>query len=94
MSFGLRRRFWGLNVSLVEPTHIDPVVAGESVPMRDLAEVIERVRILCTVYDPREGRYRLDYALFVEILAGVSILGATAWYLAAEWRHQRTARPS
>lgn len=77
---------------LVAP--LKELIAGESVPMRDLAEVIERVRILCTVYDPREGRYRLDYALFVEILAGVSILGATAWYLAAEWRRQRTARPS
>ena len=77
---------------LVAPLKV--LVAGESVPMRDLAEVIERVRILCTVYDPREGRYRLDYALFVEILAGVSILGATAWYLAAEWRRQRAARPS
>jgi hypothetical protein len=27
-----------------------------------LADLIERVRILCTVYDPETGEYRYDYA--------------------------------
>ena len=54
-------------------------------------DLLDRLRILCTVYDPRSGRYRLDYALFIEIAAGLSILGATAWYLWSEWRRQRLA---
>ncbi|MCC6196591.1 MAG: SCO family protein [Burkholderiales bacterium] len=73
---------------------IKDLVAGEAVPAQTLADLVEKVRILCTVYDPRTGRYRLDYALFIEIAAGLTILGATAWYLASEWRRQRRARPS
>jgi protein SCO1/2 len=68
------------------------LAAGAPAPARDLAALIERVRILCTVYDPRAGRYRLDYGLFIELFAGLSILGGTAWYLTANWRRQRTKR--
>ncbi|MCC7326491.1 MAG: SCO family protein [Burkholderiales bacterium] len=70
------------------------LVTGAPAPIQDLAGLLERVRILCTVYDPRTGSYGLDYRLFIEIFAGLSILGATAWYLTAEWRRQRTPRVS
>jgi protein SCO1/2 len=74
---------------LVAP--LKELVAGEAAPplRASLDDLVERVRILCTVYDPRAGRYRLNYALFIEIAAGVTILGATAWYLASEWRRRR-----
>ena len=77
---------------LVAP--LKELVTGGTVSALSVADVIEKVRILCTVYDPRSGRYRLDYALFIEIFAGLSILGATAWYVAAEWRRQRRMRIS
>jgi protein SCO1 len=89
------RQVYGESFEL--PMFVAPLkelVTGEAAPLQNLAEVIERVRILCTVYDPRAGRYRLNYALFIEIFAGLSILGATAWYLAGEWRRRRTARMS
>jgi protein SCO1/2 len=89
------RQVYGESFEL--PMFVAPLkemVTGRAVPMTDLADVIERVRILCTVYDPRAGRYRLDYALFIEIFAGLTILGATLWWLASEWRRQRRPRPS
>ena len=89
------RQVYGESFEL--PMFVAPLkelVTGEAAPLQNLADVIERVRILCTVYDPRAGRYRLNYALFIEIFAGLSILGTTAWYLAGEWRRQRTARMS
>lgn len=67
------------------------LVTGRPVAASGVAAFVERLRILCTVYDPRSGRYRLDYALFIEIAAGLSILGGTAWYLVSEWRRQRPA---
>ena len=67
------------------------VATGASTPVPTLTAFVDRLRILCTVYDPRSGRYRLDYALFIEIAAGLSILGGTAWYLLSEWRRQRPA---
>jgi protein SCO1/2 len=75
---------------LVAP--LKELVTGAPAPVESFAGFVERVRILCTVYDPRAGKYRLDYGLFIEIFAGLSMLGATAWYLAAEWRRQRPGR--
>jgi protein SCO1/2 len=81
--------------SVEAPMLVGPLrelITGAPAPRRSLADLVDRVRILCTVYDPRSGKYRLDYGLFIEIFAGLSMLGATAWYLAAEWRRQRMDR--
>jgi protein SCO1/2 len=63
---------------------------GAPVVPQDLSDLVSRVRILCTVYDPRTGTYRLDYSLFIEIFAGLTVLGATLTYLTREWRRQRS----
>ncbi len=67
------------------------LVTGAPAPVQNLPALLERVRILCTVYDPLSGRYRLNYGLFIEIFAGLSILGSVAWYLTSEWRRRRAA---
>ena len=67
------------------------LVAGAPAPVADWSALVERVRVLCTVYDPRTGRYRLDYGLVVEILAGTSVLAAILGYVALEWRRGRRA---
>ncbi|HEX8010653.1 MAG TPA: SCO family protein [Casimicrobiaceae bacterium] len=67
------------------------LLTGAPAPTPTLSALLERVRLLCTVYDPASGRYRLDYALFIEIFAGLSVLGSVAWFLASEWRRQRRA---
>jgi len=84
------RQVYGESFAL--PMLIAPLrelVAGAPVPAQTLPALLERVRILCTVYDPLSGRYRLDYGLFIELFAGLSILGVVAWYLSHEWRKQR-----
>lgn len=65
------------------------LVLGEPAPRYDVAALLERVRVLCTVYDPRAGRYRLNYAVFVELFTGSSIVVATIWYLVAASRRRR-----
>jgi protein SCO1/2 len=62
---------------------------GAPVPMQDLRALLDRVRVLCSVYDPATGKYRLDYALVIEIFAGITVLGAVAHYLLREWRRKR-----
>lgn len=57
-----------------------------------LADLIERVRILCTVYDPETGTYRYDYALFIEIAGGVTFLLVMVWYFLDDWRLRRQLR--
>ena len=65
------------------------LVLGDPAPKDDLAGWIERVRVLCTVYDPRAGRYRLNYGLFIELFTGSTIVVATIWYLIAASRRRR-----
>ncbi len=57
-----------------------------------LAAVVERVRILCTVYDPETGEYRYDYKLIFELIGGALFFFSVALYLLFEWRDQRRAR--
>jgi protein SCO1/2 len=73
------------------PMFVGPLkelATGSPAPVQDLADIFERVRILCTVYDPRAGKYRLNYGLIIEILVGLSVLGGTIAYLGNEWRRQ------
>jgi protein SCO1 len=84
------RQVYGESFEL--PMLISPLkelVTGAPAPVPTLSTLLERVRVLCTVYDPRSGRYGLNYGLFIELFAGVSILGGVAWYLTSEWRRQR-----
>lgn len=55
----------------------------------NLEELIDRVRILCTVYDPKTGKYRYDYGLFLEIAGGATFFLTMLWYLGREWWQQR-----
>ena len=60
---------------------------GTPAPRDDLSSLIERLRLLCTVYDPRAGRYRLDYALFFQLFTGITFAIATiAWLIVASRR--------
>ena len=53
-----------------------------------LADLIDRVRILCTVYDPKTGKYEVKYGLFIEIAGGVTFILAVLWFFMAEWLSQ------
>ncbi|GMV47872.1 MAG: hypothetical protein AMXMBFR66_32700 [Pseudomonadota bacterium] len=59
-----------------------------------LADMVERVRILCTKYDPDTGVYRYDYKLIFELIGGLLFFGSVAIYFLLEWRDQRRARKS
>lgn len=60
-------------------------------PAPDLAALVERVRLLCTVYDPASGKYRLNYAVVIELLVGASIVVAVIAFFAGEWWRKRRA---
>ncbi|MBI5923349.1 MAG: SCO family protein [Betaproteobacteria bacterium] len=57
-----------------------------------LAAIIDRVRIICTVYDPVTGEYRVNNGLLLEIAGGLTFLIAVIWFFLAEWRKQRNLR--
>ncbi|MBK9360095.1 MAG: SCO family protein [Rubrivivax sp.] len=55
-------------------------------------ELVERVRILCTVYDADTGEYRYDWKLLLEIFGGLAFFASAGVYLWREWRSQRRSR--
>ena len=57
-----------------------------------LDDLIDRVRILCTVYDPKTGKYRVKYDLLIEVAGGVTFALAMLWFFLAEWWTRRKAR--
>lgn len=57
-----------------------------------LDALVERVRILCSVYDPQTGKYRVSYALVFEIAGGVTFLLWFIGFFLREWFTRRKAR--
>jgi protein SCO1/2 len=60
-----------------------PLAAAFSV-----ADVIERVRVLCTVYDPETGRYRYDWKLIFELFGGAAFFATVAVHLLLDRRRR------
>jgi protein SCO1/2 len=58
---------------LVEP--LKKLLRGDSIDRGTLGGLVESVRLFCTIYDPATGRYRFDYALVVDVVAGILALG-------------------
>jgi protein SCO1/2 len=61
---------------LVEP--LKRLLRGENIARGTLGGLVESVRLFCTIYDPVTGRYRFDYGLVVELVAGILALGMVA----------------
>jgi protein SCO1/2 len=61
-------------------------------PSTPLTDLIDQVRLLCTVYDPETGTYRVDYGLALEAAGGLTFIVALALYMLNEWRTRRRAR--
>jgi len=64
---------------LAEP--LRAMITGAPIPPQTgtLAELVDRVRIICSVYDPVTGRYRTNYALYFEIAGFISFMFFMLW---------------
>lgn len=78
---------------LVEPLK-DLVFGRPRSTAHFIAGFADRVRLFCTVYDPRTGKYRFDYSLFVQIAVGATVvLGVLAWLLIEARRRRKAGKP-
>jgi len=62
---------------------------GKPVPAGDLPAWLEQVKLLCTVYDPSSGRYRVNYVVVIELLVGASVMLGGLGFVVIEWRRRR-----
>ena len=90
----LVRQVYGERPAAVELGEaMQQVLAGQPVPPESaLTQLVERIRILCTVYDPETGSYRVSYALAWEIAGGLTFFLSVALYMFNEWRVRRMER--
>lgn len=73
---------------LMEP--MKELIFGTPAPYRSLADLIKKVRLFCTLYDPAADRYKFDYSLFIQISAGIIIIGSVIVILVREtWGRRR-----
>ncbi len=55
-----------------------------------VSDLLGRIKLFCTVYDPNTGRYKFDYSLFVGIAVGAVMVLAIAMWLLVEFRRARS----
>lgn len=60
-------------------------------PTMQFSDLMDRVRILCTVYDPKTGDYRVDYTLPIQIAGGVTFFILMLIFMINEWRSNRVS---
>ncbi len=92
------RQLYGDDLSppgLVEP--LKELVFGQTTSAPSLRNWLRGIKLWCTVYDARSGRYQFDYSIFMVIIAASLTLGGTAWYIVHAWRaagrHDAGVRP-
>ncbi|HEY7581444.1 MAG TPA: SCO family protein [Acetobacteraceae bacterium] len=73
--------------ALVEP--LKQLTLGRRESPLSFTGLANRVRLLCTIYDPATGRYRFSYAIFVGLAVGAASLGAVAASIVRMWRVRR-----
>lgn len=88
----IRRQIYGEKPTaddLVEPLKL--MVTGAPLPgqTNTVAELIDRVRILCSVYDPASGQYRVSYSFVIEIVGFITFFTWAVFFL---WRESRKRR--
>ncbi len=76
---------------LVEP--LKRIALGERLALAGLDGLVNRVRLFCTIYDPKTGRYTFDYSILLSIAIGMLILGTLGTIVARAWlREHRRGR--
>ena len=71
--------------SLVEP--LKRLARGREIERGTLAGLLQSVKLFCTIYDPASGRYRFDYSIVADAIAGLLALGMVAIVIAVSWRN-------
>jgi protein SCO1 len=59
-----------------------------------LADLTNRIRLFCTVYDPASDSYRFNYSVFVGLAIGLAMGVLALYLLIGEWRRHHRARRS
>jgi protein SCO1/2 len=75
------------------PLLVDPLielVLGRAPPEQPLLDnLVNRIKLFCTTYDPARDGYYYDYSLFVGMFIGATIIGFAGTVVVRGFRHSR-----
>lgn len=73
---------------LAEP--LKAMIAGAAIPPQvgTLTEIMERVRILCSVYDPITGKYRTNYSVYFMIAGFLTFMAFMIYLSFHVWKNR------
>jgi protein SCO1 len=77
--------------AVVEP--LKDLVFGRRSDWTSLEGLVNRVRLFCTLYDPRTGAYRFDYSPFITLAIGLAALAGVGGFALREWHRAGPWRP-
>ncbi len=74
---------------IAEPLKL--LIAHSSIPpeIGTLNEIMQRVRILCSIYDPVTGRYRTNYSMYFQIAGFITFVGFMIHLSINFWKNRR-----
>jgi protein SCO1/2 len=77
---------------LAEP--LKALIAGAPIPPQTstLEEIADRIRILCSVYDPITGKYRTNYSVYFMIAGFITFMFFLVWLIFGFMRGHRTGK--
>lgn len=82
--------------SFETPHFVEPMknlVFGTTTPFASLDDLINKVRLFCTIYDPTSDQYRFEYAIFFRMIVGATIIMSMMWFVGSWfWKNRRTAK--
>jgi protein SCO1 len=73
--------------AVVEP--LKQLVFGTRSDWTSLDGLANRMRLFCTVYDPKSDRYRFDFSPFIGLAIGLMALSLVGGVFVREWRRVR-----
>jgi protein SCO1 len=76
--------------AVVEP--LKQLVLGRRSDWTSLEGLVNRVRLFCTLYDPRTGAYRFDSSPFIALAIGLAALAGVGGFALREWRRSVPGR--
>lgn len=78
------------------PHFVEPLknlVFGTTTPFASVEDLISKVRLFCTIYDPVTDQYRFEYAIFFRLFAGGTvIIGMMVFIGRWLWRNRRSVK--
>jgi len=79
--------------SIVEP--LKDLIFGRARDFTTIGGIANRIRLFCTLYDPRDDRYYFDYSVFIGMIIGALSLGGLGVIVTRNiWRLWREGRAS